>query len=134
MPYPYDDETGRGQEFQKADRCQFCENGFLYARFGRDIECVNGILIDIDVANEGWQHDVEYPVAPCHPMWSRQMAGDDFPNDCQERLNSWAQIGGSSVIRDDNTISERPWLGWVLLGAALVAVVLVGAVAYAVGV
>lgn len=55
------------------------------------MECVNGVLIDIDVAHEGWQRDMNYPVAPCHPMWLRQIAGDeDFPNDCQERLNDWA--------------------------------------------
>ena len=31
-------------------------------------------------------------------------------------------------------IAERPWLGWVLLAAAVVLIALVGAVAYAMGV
>lgn len=72
--------------------CQHCKNGqFEDQRFGQDVECVNGVLIDIDEAHEGWQRDLNYPVAPCHPMWPRQQAGDeDFPNDCQDRLNKWA--------------------------------------------
>jgi hypothetical protein len=73
--------------------CTHCRNGFLDNRFGQDVECVNGVLIDIDEAHEGWQRDVVYPVAPCHPMWTRQQSGDDeFPNDCQERLRQWAGI------------------------------------------
>lgn len=72
--------------------CEHCRSGFLENRFGQDVECVNGVLIDIDVAHEGWQRDVNYPVAPCHPMWTRQQAGDEcFPNDCQERLLEWSQ-------------------------------------------
>lgn len=71
--------------------CQHCQNGhFANARFGQDVECVNGILIDIDTAHEGWQLDVEYPVAPCHPSWRDQCADRDFNNDCQERLRSWS--------------------------------------------
>lgn len=71
--------------------CSHCRNGFLENKFGQDVECVNGILIDIDEAYEGWQRDVAYPVAPCHPMWQRQQDGDEeFPNDCQERLANWA--------------------------------------------
>lgn len=75
------------------ERCKHCQNGWFHdQRFGQDVECVNGVLIDIDVATEGWAPDVDYPVAPCHPMWERQEAGDeDFPNDCQERLTAWAQ-------------------------------------------
>ena len=73
--------------------CEHCRNGFLENRYGQDVECVNGVLIDIDVAYEGWQPDVAYPVAPCHPMWQRQQQGDeDFPNDCQERLANWATV------------------------------------------
>lgn len=71
--------------------CKHCRNGWLDNRFGEDVECVNGVLIDIDVFHEGWQRDVDYPVAPCHPMWDRQQAGeDDFPNDCQKRLKARA--------------------------------------------
>jgi len=71
--------------------CDKCRNGFLENRFGQDVECVNGVLIDIDTAMEGFPRDVVYPVAPCHPMWDRQAAGDeDFSNDSQERLREWA--------------------------------------------
>ena len=52
---------------------------------------VNGVLIDIGVAHEGWQRDTDYPVAPCHPMWARQQSREgDFPNDCQKRLQDWS--------------------------------------------
>ncbi len=72
------------------EKCPHCQNGFLYNRFGQDVECVNGVLIDIDVAIEGWQTDVLYPVAPCHPSWSAQCNGSDFDNDTQERLEEWS--------------------------------------------
>lgn len=82
------------------DACTHCRNGWFNPRggeaefyFGEDVECVNGVLIDIDEAHEGWQRDVNYPVAPCHPMWARQKAGDEsFPNDSQERLEAWAAL------------------------------------------
>lgn len=74
-----------------AEKCTHCKNGwFEDQRFGCDVECVNGILIDIDEAHEGWQRDVNYPVAPCHPMWPKQCADEDFPDDSQERLEAWA--------------------------------------------
>ena len=73
------------------ETCKHCRTGwFDDQRFGCDVECVNGILIDIDVAHEGWQRDLEYPVAPCHPMWDRQEAGESFDNDCQKRLENWS--------------------------------------------
>lgn len=78
--------------------CKHCTNGYFGANtggfyFGQDVECVNGVLIDIDVAHEGWMLDTDYPVAPCHPMWKRQKAGDQtFPNDCQERLAEWSAL------------------------------------------
>lgn len=72
-------------------KCPFCRNGFLDNQYGQDVECINGVLIDVDVAHEGWQRDANYPVAPCHPMWERQLSGDEtFPNDCQSRLDDWA--------------------------------------------
>lgn len=70
--------------------CRFCHGGWLDNRYGQDVECVNGVLIDIDVATEGWQRDVAYPVAPCHPSYAAQAKGDDFDNDTQERLAAWA--------------------------------------------
>mgnify|MGYP003501699898 FL=1 len=71
--------------------CKHCIQGwFDNQRFGEDVECVNGILIDIDTAHEGWQRDVDYPVAPCHPRWADQHVGRNFPSDCQERLNEWS--------------------------------------------
>jgi hypothetical protein len=72
--------------------CHHCQSGFLENQFGQDVECVNGVLIDIDVANEGWQSDVCYPVAPCHPGWDAQSRDEDFDNDCQKRLREWAGL------------------------------------------
>lgn len=67
--------------------CKFCKNGWLDNRFGQDVECINGILIDIDVYHEGYERDLIYPVAPCHPDWQRQLDGEeDVGLDCQERL------------------------------------------------
>lgn len=74
----------------KGHKCQHCIAGWFDGKYGPDTECVNGVLIDIDVATEGWQRDVVYPVAPCHPMWGRQQEGQDFDNDCQERLTEWS--------------------------------------------
>ena len=77
-------------------KCEHCQNGwFRDHRFGTDVECVNGVLIDIDVAHDGWSRDVDYPVAPCHPAWEAQCAGRSFENDSQERLESWASLGGT---------------------------------------
>lgn len=72
--------------------CKHCDNGFFGGRFGQDVECVNGVLIDIDEAREGHAPDVIRPVAPCHPMWERQLADPDgdWPNDSIDRLNAWA--------------------------------------------
>lgn len=69
-------------------KCAFCRNGFLGNRYGEDVECVNGVLIDIDVYTEGWERDTLYPVAPCHPAWKKQAAGKDFDNDSLERLEA----------------------------------------------
>jgi hypothetical protein len=63
--------------------------GFLENRFGQDVECVNGVLIDIDEWHEGLSPDVIRPVAPCHPMWSQQLAdpyGETWKNDSISRL------------------------------------------------
>lgn len=68
--------------------CAHCRYGYFDGRFGQDVECVNGILIDIDEANEG-ASDVCHPVAPCHPHWDDQQAGREFPNDSIERLAAW---------------------------------------------
>jgi hypothetical protein len=71
--------------------CKHCQNGWFEPhRFGQDIECVNGVLIDIDEAHEG-SADTVHPVAPCHPMWARQLQDPDgdWPNDSIERLNEW---------------------------------------------
>ncbi len=70
---------------------------------GSDIECVNGVLIDIDEYTEGWQRDVIYPPAPCHPGYCKECGGSgvrkggdcrgcdgtgylDRQIDCQKRL------------------------------------------------
>lgn len=64
--------------------CRYCRNGWFS---GTDVECVNGVLIDIDIAHEGWQRDVEYPPAPCiskSGKWPKRDRG------CQARLEEWA--------------------------------------------
>jgi hypothetical protein len=75
--------------------CTHCRGGFFDGRFGQDVECVNGVLIDIDEAHEG-PSDTIYPVAPCHPMWERQRADPDaetWENDSCERLAAWRSQG-----------------------------------------
>lgn len=86
--------------------CLHCNNGWLDNRYGQDVECVNGVLIDIDVANEGWQGDVAYPPAPCQACEKCRGSGErgrgecracqgtgwkSGRNDCQERLSEWAR-------------------------------------------
>lgn len=71
-------------------KCEHCRNGFLDNRFGQDVECVNGVLIDIDEFTEGWARDTVYPVAPCHPQWDEQCRaeenGEDIDTDYYDRL------------------------------------------------
>ena len=72
-----------------SDNCKHCRQGYFDGqRFGQDVECVNGILIDIDVYHDGWQRDTDYPVAPCHPAWKKQCAGKPFNNDTFDRLSA----------------------------------------------
>ena len=70
--------------------CKYCRGGFFERGskfyFGQDVECVNGVLIDIDEAHEG-PSDVEYALAPCHPNYK-----DQKPNDSIERLEQWRGI------------------------------------------
>lgn len=83
--------------------CNHCLGGhFPDARFGIDVECVNGVLIDIDEAHEG-SSDVLHPVAPCHPMWARQCADPDgnWQNDSIERLEEWRNLGREEDIRNE---------------------------------
>lgn len=76
--------------------CKHCRNGHFYRNgggfyFGQDVECVNGVLIDIDEFNEGHSPDLIRPVAPCHPMWERQVSDPDnktWENDSIERLDA----------------------------------------------
>lgn len=74
-----------------SDGCTHCKNGWFDRKgsgpyFGQDVECVNGVLIDIDVFTEGWERDLDYPVAPCHPKWADQCAGRVFSSDATKRL------------------------------------------------
>lgn len=84
--------------------CPHCSNGWFDPKsggfyFGQDVECVNGVLIDIDEYTEGHSPDVLRPVAPCHPCWTKQQKNEDFENDSQERLNGGGQL------------DERPYAG-----------------------
>lgn len=77
--------------------CKHCKNGWFEGRrYGEDVECVNGVLIDIDVAHEGWQRDTLYPLAPCHPNFKKQT-----PNDSQERLAAWASWGSDADEKEE---------------------------------
>jgi hypothetical protein len=73
------------------DSCKHCNGGyFAHGKYGYDVECVNGVLIDIDEAHSG-QRGVEHPLAPCHPNFKSQR-----PNDSIKRLEQWRALG------DDN--------------------------------
>lgn len=79
--------------------CPHCRNGWLDNRFGQDVECVNGVLIDIDEAHEGATDVVRF-VAPCHPCWEKQKAdpgAETWDNDSIERLNAWRVKGSDHV-------------------------------------
>lgn len=85
--------------------CKHCKNGFLDNRFGCDVECVNGVLIDIDEYHEGWQRDLCYPVAPCHPDFSKQASDEDWCSDyrdVQRRLRERSEA---------NSDQESPHVG-----------------------
>jgi hypothetical protein len=80
-------------------RCAHCRNGYL--RMG-DIECVNGVMIDIDTAHEGWHRDEDYPPAPCTACSECNGRGDGCVacketgwtggiNRSQELLEEWAK-------------------------------------------
>lgn len=77
--------------------CKHCDNGYFGGRYGQDVECVNGVLIDIDEAHDG-PTDTMYRVAPCHPMWAKQLADPDgdWPNDTIERLAEWRSQGAAA--------------------------------------
>lgn len=70
-------------------KCKYCNNGhFGYG----DVECVNGVLIDIDEFTEGYDPNVIRPPAPCHPARCQtcggtgEMDGGDCPDcDCGYR-------------------------------------------------
>lgn len=73
------------------EKCAHCSNGwFDDQRFGTDVECVNGVLIDIDVAHEGWQRDVVYPPAPCIAKQFEYGESPEWGSECQKRLEDWA--------------------------------------------
>lgn len=86
---------------------------------GGDIECINGVRIDVDVYTEGWERDAIYPPGPCHPKFCRACNGtgeakashptDDCPKcmgtgyrggdcDAQQRL--------AATIIDDDDLQE----------------------------
>lgn len=84
--------------------CEHCQNGWFDGRFGEDVECVNGVLIDIDVFTEGWPRDTVFHVAPCHPQWAAQLrahqVGDDIDTDYFERLTK------ASTVEDELPLQQ----------------------------
>ena len=76
------------------ERCKHCQNGwFSDQRYGTDVECVNGVLIDIDVAHDGWQTDTVYPPAPCIAKKWRNGNKPGWGDECQRLLDEWACPG-----------------------------------------
>jgi hypothetical protein len=84
--------------------CAHCKNGWFHdQRFGEDVECVNGVLIDIDIATEGWHQDETYPAAPCVSKsgnWPKRDRG------CQARLEEWA-ARGRECMSDEQKLKVR---------------------------
>ena len=79
-----------------ASACRHCNHGSFK---GTDVACVNGVLIDIDEAQEGWDRDARFPAAPCvskSGKWPRNDIG------CQARLKVWA-TSSDSVVSDAAT-------------------------------
>ena len=60
--------------------CTHCKNGYR----GSDVECVNGVLIDIDEFTEGHHRDLIYRPAPCHPDYcgACKGSGEQDGGDC----------------------------------------------------
>jgi hypothetical protein len=115
------------------DKCTHCKNGYLGIG---DIECVNGVMIDIDVAHEGWQHDVAYPPAPCEACRKCSGSGQRGRGNCracmgtgwcggtnesQERLADWASRRPTMTMRERIARALRwdPSLGVVTLSGGL---------------
>lgn len=86
--------------------CRLCLNGWLDRG---DVECVNGVLIDIDEAHEGGQEDVSYPPGPCQQCPDCKGTAFHGDHDCascngtgwksgqdesQKRLKNWRDHGG----------------------------------------
>lgn len=67
----------------KGHRCQL-------SHLGQDVECVNGVAIDIDVFTSGWSRDTLQTLAPCHPHY------------CS---NCW---GTGSISEDGDTVEDCP--------------------------
>lgn len=64
-----------------------CQGG-LRCPLGGDYECINGVCIDIDVYTEGWELDLIYPPAPCHPNRCERCSGSgEASEDDANRLN-----------------------------------------------
>jgi hypothetical protein len=78
--------------------CKHCRNGFR----GSDVECVNGVLIDIDEYTEGWPRDHSYPPAPCHVDYCSSCCGtgEDDGGDC-------AKCDGSGYMGGRNDCQKR---------------------------
>lgn len=92
----------------EGDACHHCRNGWFPGQeWGEDVECVNGVLIDIDVAHEGWQRDTVYPPAPCIAReWGRGYK-PGWGDECQRRLAEWASLGADGDAEPESA-SESP--------------------------
>ena len=65
-----------------------CQGG-LRCHLGGDDECINGVRIDVDVYTGGWERDVIYPPAPCHPNRCERCGGSGEATEADaEKFNS----------------------------------------------
>lgn len=66
---------------------------------GGDVECCDGVVMDIDEFTEGWQPDAIYPPHSCNPRFCSTCGGTDDPpeavkeaagqDDCPDCRGGW---------------------------------------------
>lgn len=67
---------------------------------GHDIECVHGVLIDIDEYTEGYARDVIRPPCSCNPKFCKKChgTGEIKGGDCPDCKCGW--VGGYEMLSD----------------------------------
>lgn len=83
-------------------QCPYCNNGHLGHG---DLECVNGVMIDIDEFWEGWRQDFSYPPAPCSRC--KSCDGNSFVSDLRGVLTECAACSGTGWKSGKDESYER---------------------------